>query len=117
MPKKVLIIDDDPHIQKYLESIFKDNGYVAVVASTGDEGYELLIKEKPDLITLDLDMPEGAGPSVYMRMRKEPELEKIPVVVISGLEGAHRAVKKAVATIGKPFDPESLIKLVKNTIG
>ena len=58
MAKKILVIDDDPIIVKYLVSLLNDNGYETVTASDGVEGYEVLKKEKPDLITLDLQMAE-----------------------------------------------------------
>ncbi len=116
MPKKILIIDDDPVIVKYLQAIFSDNGYVTCSASSSMEGLEVVRKEKPDLITLDLQMPGEWGPRFYRKLRKEKELKDIPVIVISGIDGDH-AVKEAVAFVSKPFDPEKIIGIVKNTIG
>jgi CheY-like chemotaxis protein len=116
MPKKILIIDDDPVIVKYLQAVFSDNGYATCTASSSMEGVETVRKENPDLITLDLEMPEEWGPRFYRRLRKEKDLKNIPVIVISGIDGDH-AVKDAVTFIRKPFDPEKLIGIVKNTIG
>ena len=59
MPKKILIIDDDPIVVKYLEAVFSDNGYETCNASSTMEGLDVVKKEKPDLITLDLQMPES----------------------------------------------------------
>ncbi|MBF0450841.1 MAG: response regulator [Candidatus Magnetomorum sp.] len=117
MAKKVLIIDDDPIIIKYLTTLFHDNGYETLVANDGLEGMTVLKSEKPDLITLDLEMPEEWGPRFYRKMAKESELKDIPVIVISGLSGSQYSIKKAVATIKKPFDKEELLKIVKQTIG
>lgn len=116
MPKKILIIDDDPVIVKYLQAVFSDNGYATCVASSSMEGLETVRKEKPDLITLDLELPEEWGPRFYRKLRKEKDLKDIPVIVISGIDGDH-AVKDAIAFIRKPFDPEKLIGIVRNTIG
>ena len=116
MAKKILIIDDDPIIVKYLQAVFSDNGYQTCTASSSMEGLEIVRKEKPDLITLDLQMPGEWGPRFYRKLRKEEELKDIPVIVISGIDGDH-AVKNAVAFVSKPFDPEKIIGIVKNTIG
>ena len=62
MPKKILIIDDDPVILKYLKTLFEDNGYDTCTASSSMEGLQLVKDEKPDLITLDLEMPREWGP-------------------------------------------------------
>jgi len=116
MPKKILIIDDDPVIVKYLQAIFSDNGYATCSASSSMEGLEVVRKELPDLITLDLQMPGEWGPRFYRKLRKDKEVKDIPVIVISGIDGDH-AIKDAVAFVSKPFDPEKIIGIVKNTIG
>jgi CheY-like chemotaxis protein len=116
MAKKILIIDDDPIVVKYLKAIFNENGYETCTASNSQEGLEMVRKEKPDLITLDLQMPDEWGPRFYRKLRKEPDLKETPVVVITGIDGDH-AVRNAVAYVSKPFDPEKLIGIVKNTIG
>jgi CheY-like chemotaxis protein len=116
MPKKILIIDDDPVIVKYLQAVFSDNGYLTCTASSTTEGLEVVRKELPDLITLDLQMPGEWGPRFYRKLRKAPDLKDIPVIVISGIDGDH-AIKGAVAFVSKPFDPEKIVGIVKNTIG
>jgi CheY-like chemotaxis protein len=116
MPKKILIIDDDPVIVKYLEAVFSDNGYATCSASSSTEGLEVVKREKPDLITLDLQMPGEWGPRFYRKLRKDKAVRDIPVIVVSGIDGDH-AVKDAIAFVSKPFDPEKLIGIVKNTIG
>jgi CheY-like chemotaxis protein len=116
MPKKILIIDDDPVIVKYLEAVFSDNGYATCSASSSMEGLEVVKREKPDLITLDLQMPGEWGPRFYRKLRKDKDVRDTPVIVVSGIDGDH-AVKDAIAFVSKPFDPEKLIGIVKNTIG
>ena len=116
MPKKILIIDDDPIVVKYLQAVFSDNGYETVTAGTSEEGLEVVRRERPDLITLDLQMPGEWGPRFYRKLRKDKELKKIPIIVISGIDGDH-AVRDAVAFVRKPFDPEKVVGIVKNTIG
>ena len=116
MPKKILIIDDDPIVVKYLEAVFSDNGYETCIASSTMEGLDVVKKEKPDLITLDLQMPGEWGPRFYRKLRKDKDLRDIPVIVVSGIDGDH-AIKDAIAFVKKPFDPEKLVGIVKNTIG
>jgi CheY-like chemotaxis protein len=116
MAKKILIIDDDPLLTKYLNNLFTDNGYETCNATNGLEGMEKIKDEKPDLITLDLQMPEEWGSKLYRKLSKDNELKKIPIIVISGLNGKY-AIKDAVAFIRKPFDPDKLLGIVKSIIG
>ena len=116
MPKKILIIDDDPLIVKYLQAVFSDNGYATCTASSAMEGMDVVRREKPDLITLDLQLPGEWGPRFYRKLRQDKDLKKTPVIVISGMDGDH-AIKDAITFVKKPFDPEKLVGIVKNTIG
>ena len=116
MAKKILIIDDDPVVLTYLASLFGDNGYATCSASSSMEGLEVVRQEKPDLITLDLQMPGEWGPRFYRKLRKDKELRNLPVIVISGIDGDH-AIKDAIAFVPKPFDPDKLLGIVKKTIG
>jgi DNA-binding response OmpR family regulator len=116
MPKKILIIDDDPVIVKYLQAVFSDNGYATCTATSSMEGLEVVRREKPDLITLDLQLPGEWGPRFYRKLRQDKELKNTPVIVISGMDGDH-AIKDAITFVKKPFDPEKLVGIVKNTIG
>ncbi len=116
MSKKILIIEDDPIIVKYLETLFQDTGYETFAADNGKDGLDLLQKEKPDMISLDLELPDEWGPRFYRKMSKLKDFKKTPVVVVSGLAGQH-AIKNAVAFVRKPFDPDKLLGIVKKTIG
>ncbi len=117
MPKKILIIDDDPVVLRYLESILTDNGYETYKAANGVEAGKMVEKVMPDLITLDLEMPEQWGPRFYRQMTKNKTLKDIPVIVISGLSGSKYSLPKAAAHLNKPFDQEQLLKLVDELIG
>jgi len=115
--KKILIIDDDPVIVKYLEELFSNNGYETTAAYDGLEAADSVKKMKPDLITLDLDMPNEWGTRFYRKLTKPKGGRDIPVIIVSGLPGREHSIKKAVAYFGKPFDEDKLIETVKNTIG
>ena len=116
MSKKILIIDDDPVVVRYLSAVFSDNGYATCSATSSTEGLEVVKAEKPDLICLDLQMPGEWGPRFYRKLRKEKKFKGVPIIVVSGIDGDH-AIKDAVAFVKKPFDPEKLVGIVKNTIG
>jgi CheY-like chemotaxis protein len=116
MAKKILIIDDDPVVVKYLQNLFEDNGYETCSASSSMEGLDVVRREKPDLISLDLEMPGEWGPRFYRKLRKDKELKDTPIIVVSGIDGDH-AIKDAVAFVAKPFDPDKLLGIVKRTIG
>ena len=117
MAKKIMIVDDDPVIVDYLKKLFSDNGYDTCVASDGSRGIDILKQEKPDLITLDLEMPEEWGPSFFRRLSQEEQFKNTPVIVISGLSGNQYAIHKAVASITKPFEKAELLAVVKDALG
>lgn len=114
--KKILIIDDDPVIVNYLQALLNDNGYHTVTASDSAAGLAVVQAERPDMITLDLEMPGDWGPRFYRKLRQDKISRHIPVVVISGIDGDH-AIKDAVAFLPKPFDPDKLLGIIKKTIG
>ncbi|MBW1988658.1 MAG: response regulator [Deltaproteobacteria bacterium] len=114
--KKILVIDDDPAIVAYLTSLFSDNGYEVVDAADAKEGLEAARAHKPDLITLDLEMPGEWGPRFYRKMSQDPELKNTPVIVISGLSGSQYSISKAAASVSKPFDREKLLGIVKDLL-
>ncbi len=117
MSKKIMVVDDDPVIVKYIVTLLEDNGYATCSAADGAQAYERARAEKPDLITLDLDMPEEWGTKFYRRLSKEEEFKDLPVIVISGLSGRHLSIRKAVAYLGKPFEPNELLDIIRKNIG
>ncbi|GEM_PF-122277 len=116
MPYKILVVDDDPYIVKYMVDILSDNGYATCSASDGSEALEVLQRERPDLVTLDLEMPNEWGPRFYRKMTKEDAFRDTPVIVISGLSGIHLAIRNAVASLKKPFDPNRLLEIIRETL-
>ena len=117
MPKKILIIDDDPEIISYLKDVFEEAGYQTVGAKNGVEGIDMCQVHKPDLITLDMDMPARGGTLFYVKLRQEPSLAEIPVIVISGVGPRPPMLTKNVPVLSKPVDPAKTINLVKEMIG
>jgi len=123
--KKILIVDDEPSIVTYLETLFQDNGYATVSATGGEAGLETLKREHPDLVTLDITMPEKSGVRLYRDMKEAPDLSRIPVVVVTavtGKGGDPREFQKFISSrkqvpppegfIPKPIDQEELLATV-----
>ena len=117
MPKKILVVDDEPHIVKYLTIFLQDCGYETCSAANGEEGFEVLRREKPDLVTLDLQMPNETGTWFYRHMIKDKEFKDVPVIVISGIPGRHLAISKPIAVFEKPIDRDDLLATIQNAIG
>lgn len=116
MPHKILIIDDDPYIVKYLEDILQDDGFETCTASNVEDALGTLKENKPDLITLDLEMPNEWGPRFYRKMVMDKDYKDTPVIVVSGLSGIHLAIKNAVASFKKPFDPKELLGAIHDAL-
>ena len=83
---KVLIVDDEPDVAKYLAMILRANGYESAVAHDAEVGYELVAELRPDLVCLDIMMPHESGISMYQKLRESEATRAIPVLFISGAE-------------------------------
>ena len=116
MSKKIMIVDDDPVITKYLDTLFKDHGFTTCIAVNGKQALDLFKQDKPDLITLDLEMPEEWGPRFFRKVSKIKDFHT-PVIVISGLQGQQYSIPKAAASFAKPFDSDDLISCVDKILG
>ncbi len=88
--KKILIIDDEPHVVRYMETLLQDNGYDTVSAGDGNEGMDKIKADKPDLICLDITMPKKSGVRLYQELKEDPEIADIPVVVVTAVTGYGR---------------------------
>jgi CheY-like chemotaxis protein len=85
--KRILIVDDEPNVVTYLEMLLRDNGYETVSASNGAEALESVRGEKPDLVTLDISMPETSGVRFFKELKGDPRTADIPVVVVTAVTG------------------------------
>ncbi len=124
MAKKILIVDDEHDPRTYLEVLFKDNGYETATAVDGDEALPKAREFKPDLITLDIIMERETGVKFYRALHKDPELSRVPVIIVSGVgrykdlfSRDHKTMPKPLAFIDKPIDQELLLAKIKEAIG
>ena len=86
--KKILVIEDDVHISKIYEMKFSKEGYDTVFLTTGDLALEKIHSDKPDLIVLDLMVPKKDGFTILEEIKEDPDLLKIPLIVLSNLGGS-----------------------------
>ena len=84
MPIKVLIVDDDPDVRLFNASVVQDLGYLPIEASNGEEGRQMVARENPDLIILDVMMPLQSGIRLYRALKTDTALAVIPVIILSG---------------------------------
>jgi CheY-like chemotaxis protein len=85
--KIILVVDDEPHVVTYLETLLQDNGFETVAASNGREGMKKVMAKKPHLICLDITMPEESGLRFYRDLKDDPALRAIPVVIVTAVTG------------------------------
>lgn len=121
MKKKILIIEDEKSLANLLYKKLKTEGYEVLKAWNGKEGLDLIKKEKPDLILLDIIMPEIDGFEVMEIISKNKRLKKIPIIIISNSGQPieiSRARKLGVVDwlIKTEFDPQEVVDKVKKQI-
>ena len=117
MPLKVLVCDDERHIVRLIQVNLERQGYTVVTAFDGKEGLEKIRSEKPNLVVLDVMMPYMDGFEVLKTIRREPETENLPVIMLTAkaqdkdvFEGYHYG---ADMYLTKPFNPMELVTFVK----
>ena len=86
---KILIIEDEDLVARMYEEALKFDGYEVACAIGGKEGLQKVLTEKPDLVLLDIMMPEPNGILVLEEIRKNPELSSLPVIMLTNLSGDH----------------------------
>ncbi len=86
--QKVVVVDDEEDIVLYLQTALEDAGYSPFAATNVRDGLKLIRQEKPDLVCLDILMPEESGLSLFRELRSDPELKEILVLIASALSVA-----------------------------
>ena len=116
----VLIVDDDEKLREYVRVNLEAEGYVVREAGSADEGLAALGEQSPDLILLDVMMPQVDGWEMLRRIQEHTGVGAIPVIMFSGKvderSAEEAASRGAQGFIGKPFDPRSLIESTKQLL-
>lgn len=118
--KKILIVDDSNTNVVLLEAILVSRGYAIHTALNVDEAYNLIKKERPELILLDLLMPKVSGYQFLDQLKKNQATRDIPVIIVSAVTDALNIQKTfdlgAVDYIEKPVDIKALVAKVEKTL-
>ena len=118
--KKVLIVDDEEDIRTYLATLIGDQGFQTVLAKDGEEAMQKLQEEAPDLITLDVSMPEKSGIKFFREIKTDDRWKHIPVIIVTGvsedfrnfISSRHR-IPAPEGFVSKPISPEEILNLIR----
>ena len=129
MAKKVLVVDDELDIRTFIITLLETEGYKPISAKDGKEGLEIARRDKPSLIILDVMMPKESGITMYRDLKNDPDLQDIPVIMLSALakktffhsqkvldEYKDEKIPEPSAYIEKPPEPEELLEAIQNCL-
>ena len=120
MPKTILIVEDEEAVRELEKFILESEGYEVLEARDGLEGLAKAEFKRPDLILLDLMMPDVSGGRMFDEMKDHPTTAGIPIVVVTGKPDAHEMFDDQIGpnnVVMKPFEAEALIDRVRQHIG
>jgi len=118
---KILVVDDDPDAREFICTVLSDSNATVVEARDGVEALEVARREHPDLVTLDITMPEKTGSEVYEEMRQDENLQDIPVCIVSGQPELRRLIYQRVVPppdgyLDKPIHEDAILRSVRKIL-
>jgi CheY-like chemotaxis protein len=125
----VLVVDDEPNVRDYLAQILRDGGFQVQTASDGEEALEIIRRKPPDFISLDLVMPRKSGHKLLYELRKDRELSRIPILIVTAhardelgqgdLEDIvdNRVISGPGVYLEKPVKPLDYVRCVQRALG
>ena len=117
---RILVVEDDPNVRGLLQTLLEVEGYAVVTASDGLDGLGQAAASSPELVLLDLVMPDLGGIRVLERLRDDPVLAQIPVIVVTGHEDALADVRSSLGPDNvflKPFAVAELLARIDAVTG
>jgi len=111
---QILVVDDEPDMVAFLCAWLEDNGYATSSANDGDQALQSILKQRPDLVLMDLNMPHQSGIQLYRELQDRESLRTIPVIFVTGLAQYQifnttcSPLPEPAACIEKPIDLEYL---------
>jgi CheY-like chemotaxis protein len=118
-PKRILIVDDEEDIRTYLSTLLGDQGYQTIQAADGEAAKQILLTELPDLITLDISMPEKSGVRFFREIKMDERWKHIPVIIVTGVSedfrnfiSSRHQIPPPEGFVPKPISPEEILTLV-----
>ena len=126
MGKKILIVDDEVEQIDFASSVLEAGGYTPIIAMDGKEGMQKVKAEKPDLILLDILMPERSGIGMYQDLKRDEETKNTPVIIVSGIARGGQFddlmlrqgedIPPPDGYIEKPMNPDAMLKMVSDLL-
>ncbi len=119
--KKILFVEDEPNLQKSIKEVLVKEGFKLFKALDGEKGLELIKKEKPDLVLLDLILPKKDGFTVLEEMKANEDTKDIPVIVLTNLEGmgdVEKALRLGANTylVKANYELEEVVRKIKKIL-
>jgi CheY-like chemotaxis protein len=111
--KNILVVEDDLHMRIFISTVLETSGYHATASKDGREGIQKAQESPPDLIILDVMMPEEGGVSMYRQLKADDKLRDVPVIVLSGVDSESFLHSLRMMNIGLPDplpDPEAYVE-------
>lgn len=124
--KRILVVDDDHDIVELVQNRLEANNYEVISASNGEEGIRKIKQHKPDLIIMDIMMPQMQGGEAVRVLKSNVNTRDIPVIFLTAMTSHHPQSAEAkginvddefYTAIAKPFEPEILLVEVRKLIG
>jgi len=117
--KRILVVDDEPDVLTYLTAFLEDNGYQVNTAVDGKDGFEKAKSGVPDLIALDINMPEETGVRMFRNLQEDEATAHIPVIIVTGISydfkrfiESRRQVHAPAGYFEKPIDRGKLLEKI-----
>ena len=122
MTKRILLCDDEIHILRAAEFKLKKAGYDVRIASDGQEAWEAILQQKPDILITDCQMPRMDGFGLVHKVRENPQTADLPIFMLTakGFELPHDELAdkwNVMALFAKPFSPRELLQRVDEVLG
>jgi CheY-like chemotaxis protein len=121
--KTILVVEDEADETAYLGALFEDHGFAVILASNGQEGFEKAKSQHPELITLDISMPEESGVRMFRDLQGDPATADIPVIIITGITHdfkrfieTRKQVRPPAGYFDKPPDRDQLIAKINEIL-
>ncbi len=125
----VLVVEDEPDYARLIADVLEEDGYAVTTASDGIEALERVRVQRPDVITLDIQMPRKGGVEFYRELKSDPDFSEIPVVVVTGITKDDPDMKTFVRAFlevehlpmpdayqEKPIDNDELLRVVHDAL-
>ena len=113
----ILVVEDDLRVCELLHDVLTEEGYEVITAPTGEAALLTIATVRPNLITLDLDLPGISGETVLKELRQRDDARELPIVIVSAKHPIPAEVRKlAQAVVAKPFGLDELITTIRNLI-